>query len=486
MTSLWLDGSVPLPSDELPSETLDDIVVGAGITGLVTGLLLARAGRRVAVVEGRHVGAAATGNTTAKLSLLQGTKLSELLRHQPTQVAAAYVEANTEGQQWLLRFCEDHGVDVQRRLAATYAADQSEVRSVDEEYAAATSLGLPVTRVDSLDVPFPQRGAVVLADQAQFDPMAVLTALARQLREHGGTLHQGLRVRSVSVTGTPRVRLEDGTTLRAHDIVLATGATVLDRALHFSRVEAKRSYALAFAGAEPPDGMFLSAGSNGRSVRDAPAAGGRLLLVGGSGHSVGRTRSELAHVEELRDWTARHFPGATETHSWSAQDYSPHDGVPLVGRLPRGRGRIYAATGFDKWGMTNGVAAGLAITGQILGSRPHWATTMGRQTLRRALSPSSATQLAAINAKVGVAAAGSVAGSVAGALAGARTRDRPCDVVGVCTHLGGLLHFNDAEGTWDCPLHGSRFGPDGAVLEGPATRPLLRRRNGADGDPSVS
>ena len=262
--------------------------------------------------------------------------------------------------------------------------------------------------------------------------------------------------------------------MRAHNIVLATGAPILDRALYFSRLEAKRSYALAFTGVEAPDGMFLSAGSNGRSIRDAPTADGRLLLVGGSGHSVGRTKSELEHVEELRDWTATHFPGASETHSWSAQDYSPHDGVPLVGRLPRGRGRIYVATGFDKWGMTNGVAAGLAITGQILGSRPSWATTMSRRPLR----PSSAAQLALINAKVGAAAAGSVLDRLG--------RKRPCEVVGVCTHLGGLLHWNDAEKTWDCPLHGSRFDQDGAVLEGPATRPLLRKRNAADQDAGVS
>ncbi len=474
MTSLWLDGATPLPSDELPPGPVDDLVVGAGLSGLVTGLLLARSGRRVAVVEARHVGAVATGNTTAKLSLLQGTKLSQLLQHQSEKVASAYVEANTEGQQWLLRFCADHGVDVQHRLAATYAADESEVGSVDDEYDAATRLGLPVSRVDAIDVPFPQHGAVVLADQAQFDPMAVLTALAVQLREHGGTLHQGRRVRSVSVTGTPSVKLDDGTTLRAHNIVLATGAPILDRALYFSRLEAKRSYALAFTGVQAPDGMFLSAGSNGRSIRDAPTAEGRLLLVGGSGHSVGRTRSEHQHVEELREWTATHFPGATETHSWSAQDYSPHDGVPLVGRLPRGRGRIYVATGFDKWGMTNAVAAGLAITGQILGSRPSWATTMSRRPLR----PTSAVSLATINAKVGAAAVGSVVDRLG--------KERSSEVVGVCTHLGGLLHWNDAERTWDCPLHGSRFDQDGSVLEGPATRPLLRKRTTGEADGSVS
>ena len=463
MTSLWLDNSSALPDDAFPEEPVDEIVVGAGITGLTTALLLARAGHRVAVIEAREVGAVATGNTTAKVSLLQGTKYSQLLRFQSKDVAGAYVEANREGQGWLLRFCDDHGVPVQRRPAYTYAASEGELSTVRKEYDAAKSLGLDVAWWDSLDTPFPNHGAVVLEDQAQFDPMDFLHALAVQLREHGGTLHQGRRVTGVSRTGAPEVELDDGTTLRADHVVLATGVPILDRGLYFSKVEPERSYALAFEGVAAPEGMYLSAGSDSRSIRDTPVDGGTRLLVGGAGHSVGRTRSELQHVDRLREWTAEHFPGAVETHQWSAQDYSPHDGVPFVGLLPRGLGRIYVATGFDKWGMTNGVAAARTILGRILGEEPTWS----RPLSRRSIGPSAVAQLATINAKVGLAAAGSVVDRV--------RNERPCEVFGVCTHLGGLLHWNDVESSWDCPLHGSRFSPDGSVLEGPATKPLARR-----------
>ncbi len=465
VTSLWLDHAQTLPNDPLPDGPVDEIVVGAGITGLTTALLLARAGRRVAVIEARSVGAVATGNTTAKVSLLQGTKYSGLLRSQSKRVAAAYVEANREGQQWLLRFCEDHGVPVQRRAAFTYAAAEKEVSAVRKEHDAAASLGLEVTWHDSLDVPFPNRGATVLEEQAQFDPMDFLAALAAQLREHGGTLHQGRRVTGVSLTGAPEVGLDDGTSLRAEHVVLATGSVILDRGLFFAKLEAERSYALAFDRPDVPEGMYLSAGSDSRSIRDAPSESGTKLLIGGAGHSVGRTRSEAEHLDRLRSWTAEYFPGAVETHQWSAQDYSPVDGVPFVGRLPRGGGRIHVATGFDKWGMTNGVAAGLAITGQILGSEPGWAKPFSRRNPRL----SGLTNLAMINGKVGLALAGSVVETV--------RQDRSCEVVGVCTHLGGLLHWNDAESSWDCPLHGSRFAQDGAVLEGPATKPLKRRHH---------
>ena len=491
MTSLWLDRSLPVTDDLLPADgKVDDLVVGGGITGLTTALLLARAGRRVALVEARTIGAAATGNTTAKLSLLQGTRLSTILQRQSERVAQAYVEANREGQQWLLRFCEEHGVPFQRRDAITFAESTEDVGTVRKEHSAAKSLGLEVEWADLLDVPFPVHGATVLPDQAQFDPMDVLAALAAQLREHGGTIHQNRRVVGVSKLGSPRVELEGGETLHASKVVLATGTPILDRGLYFAKLEPQRSYALAYTHPDPPQAMYLSAGGSTRSVRDAPGLEGDFLLVGGSGHTVGRAGSELAHVDELREWTAQHFPKAVETHVWSAQDYESHDAIPYVGKLPRGGGNIYVATGFAKWGMTNGIAAARSISGQILGSLPSWAKVLNRRITR----PSGAMQVASIN--LGVAAAGTrglVAaearpapdsptegeggvGRKALVPTGVATVDgRTCAVAAVCTHLGGVLSWNDVERSWDCPLHGSRFSPDGEVLEGPATRPLARK-----------
>lgn len=494
MTSLWLDHAPAMPDDPLPEgERLDDVVVGAGITGLTTALLLARAGRKVAVVEARTVGAVATGNTTAKISLLQGTRYSSMLRHQSERVARAYAEANREGQEWLLRFCEDHGVPVQRRIAATYAASQGEVSAVRREHEAAKSAGLEVRWVEDLDVPFPQFGATVLDDQAQFDPMDLLAALVEQIRAHGGTVSQGHRVVTMSKLGRPRLRLEGGRHLESDNVVLATGTPILDRSLYFAKLEPQRSYALAFSGAAAPHGMYLSAGSDSRSVRDAPRAEGELLLVGGSGHGVGRTRSEEEHVDRLRAWTAEHFPGAVETNRWSAQDYTSHDMVPYVGKMPRGGGRVYVATGFAKWGMTNGVWAARDISAQILGEMPSWARPMHRRITR----PSGALHLATINVKVGVSLVASALGAVRKSAPSAppagtgvvgrdglvpegvaTTDGRTCAVLGVCTHLGGVLKWNDAEQSFDCPLHGSRFAPDGSVLEGPATRPLHRRAPG--------
>lgn len=496
MTSIWLDG-VQQPHDDpwLPAAP-EVVVVGAGLTGLATATLLARAGVSVAVLEARTVGAVTTGNTTAKVSLLQGTGYTHLSRHHPTEVVQAYVEANREGQAWLQRYCADHDLPWQVRDTFTYAASPSEVSTVQQELEASEQVGLDVTWVEQADVPFPFHGAVRLAEQGQIDPMPVLHALVDDLRRHGGTLHQGVRVTSIPGKGRPVLHLEDGRRLEADRVVLATGTPILDRALHFARLEPERSYGLAYEGVEAPEGMYLSAGSSSRSIRDLPRPdGSRALLVGGAGHPVGRAGSHASHVEELRSWTAEHFAGARETHAWSAQDYTSHDFLPVVGALPNSGERIFVASGYRKWGMTNGIATALTLSSTMLGGHHEWADVLGS----RSPTPSDIGRLASINAKVGVAM---VAGYVAAETttvtsapepgAGEVGREglnpvpvgrsnvdgRECAVVAVCTHLGGALRWNDQERSWDCPLHGSRFAPGGEVLEGPATKALRQAGTG--------
>jgi glycine/D-amino acid oxidase-like deaminating enzyme len=503
MTSLWLDHRTgpTWTADSLDDgrETVDVAVVGAGITGLMTAVLLSRAGKNVLVLEARTVGACTTGNTTAKISLLQGTHLSKILPKHGKDTARAYVDGNREGFEWVLNHCAAHNVAVQREDAYTYAQAEEGVAAVRAELRAAQAVGLPVTWQDDADVPFPYHGGVRLAEQAQFDPMSFLDSLVTELQGRGGRVVEHARVRRVSSRGKAlrvHVNAPGGSEmeLEASQLVLATGIPILDRGGYFARVKPQRSYCFAFkVPGNVTRPMMISADSPTRSVRYAPFGDEERLIVGGAGHTVGREKSPSKALEELSSWARLHYPGAAQTHFWSAQDYSPIDELPYVGPILPHNEKIFIATGFNKWGMTNGAAAALALSSRILGGRMDWSQAFASWSRHELSGLRTAAQA---NLEVGFnltrgwitpairtgnrSPAADEGGVVSGPPwhleARCRVDGREHTVSPVCTHIGGIVNWNDADKAWECPLHGSRFAPDGTLLEGPATRDLTAAR----------
>ncbi|WP_461476267.1 FAD-dependent oxidoreductase [Microbacterium sp. HJ5] len=502
MTPIWKLGSPIVEGTPFePGRHRDVIVVGAGVTGLATALLLARDGRDVAVIEAGEVAQLATGANTGKLSLLQGSVLSSLRQHHGPRLVRAYVDANRDGADWLLDFAESAGVGYTRRTAYSFAQSGEGVECVGAELDAAAEAGLPVRRVTAeqlAESSVPMVDAVALDRQVAIDPQRLAVALAHAFLAAGGTLHTGVRVTKVHIMPKAHVETTSGSAW-ADRVVLATAAPITDRGLYFAKVRGMRSSCVAFAYDGPvPEGLYLSVDGRTKSVRsitpdDGPAEVAQLI-VGGNGHPVGREPSPQAGIDDLVRWTREHFPGAEPVARWSAQDYHSHDLIPFVGAMPRGLGRIRFATGYAKWGLSNGPAAALRIAAEIRRvpwrERPEWMRTIAT----RMTVPSDLARGGVENLRIGWEAAAGWAGaqavptpitrpaegegvvaSRAGHPVGISTVDGTTRAVSaVCTHLGGVLGWNDAEQSWDCPLHASRFAPDGTRIEGPATCDLVR------------
>lgn len=466
LTSLWQDRH-PRTADGSPevSGHHDVVVIGAGLTGLTTALLLGRAGRSVLVLEAGTIGYATTGRSTAKISCLQGARLSQIARKHTQPVVSQYVEGQREGLAWLGRFCADHGVAVQHRDSVSYAYTAEGEQKLRRELEVAQQSGLPAVWAEEFPLPFSTRGGVRLPDQLQVDPLELLDALWREAAAHGVRLVEGVRVTKVRDSGPVRVTTEAGDVTGDH-VVVATNMPILDRGGFFARMKPQRSYSVAFrTPTSVVDAMYLSVDTPSRSLRDVPDGDGSLLLVGGNGHKVGAQVTESKRIEELRRWTHEHWPEAQETHAWSAQDYEPHHELPFAGPLVPGRDDVLMAGGYSKWGFTNGVAASLVLSSRLLGGHIEWAEAF------RTWSRSEVTGLpgsALLNGEVGLEMGRGWIGAVA---TGSLRKD---GVTRVCTHLGGIVRWNDAERSWDCPLHGSRFDQDGSVLEGPAVCGLRR------------
>jgi glycine/D-amino acid oxidase-like deaminating enzyme len=302
------------------------------------------------------------------------------------------------------------------------------------------------------------------------DPSAALSALRERLTGRGVRVHDGALVRQLRrVSSGVELRTSRGT-VRAGHVVLATGVPPGRYGGLVLRLEAQRSYLTSWRlapDASLPDGfertMSITAGGPVRSVR----VSGDLLVVGGEGHVVGREPDTSARVAALDAWTRQHFPVETRLDAWAAQDYATDTDVPFVGpALPRDE-RVLVATGYAKWGLVNSAAAGIALSGRLLGEPVDWA---------RALEPWARPPRA--RASTARMLGNQVAGwsRAVSRPRGSAPGDEGATVSRVCPHFGGVVCWNEFERSWDCPVHGSRFGPDGARLEGPTTADLSPAR----------
>ncbi|WP_127819147.1 FAD-dependent oxidoreductase [Microbacterium sp. CPCC 204701] len=497
MDSLWRQTAPHIPDDpSAPPKGSTVVVAGAGLTGLAVATILRRAGMRVAVVEARSIGAVTTGNTTGKLSLLQADVLTRIRAHAGDETLRAYVASNRAAQQWVQReFRSVPGVVAERR-AVTYTSSTDGVPAIDREFSASQAAGIPVERLrrpsrEELGVPFDIEAALRLDGQFQLHPLRLLAELARRLRGDGVPIVTGCRLTDADVDDHGVTVESTRGEVRCTTLVLATGAVPLDRGLLFATLVPSRSFVVAYdlaREASVPNGMFLSLDDPSRSMRWDDFGGTRVLTLGSGAHPTGRAERTSDLLSELDRWACSWWPGARRRTWWAAQDYRSVSHLPFAGVLPRTGGRIFAATGYDKWGMTNAIASALRIAGRILDRHEPWAAALdahhaGMADIGEAVQANASvgSHLVADWVRTGVAPVrgdapaeghGYVVRRGMSPVAESTVAGVTRRVSGVCTHLGGIVSWNDAECTWDCPLHGSRFSSDGSVLEGPAVEHL--------------
>ena len=489
--SLWLEAE---PAERYPrlggDRTVDVAVLGGGITGLTTALLLAHSGARVAVIEANRVGSGATGNNTAKVTALQATVYSSLRRAHGHAAAADYAAGTTAALHRVADLVRQEQIDcgLERRPALTVATTAGEVPAVQRETEAAGAAGLPVRWTDDVDLPFPVAGAVALDGQIALHPVRYARGLAKAIRRAGSEIYEGTRATELHKDELCRVQTTGGT-ISAGQVVVATHYPIFDRGGYFAGLDAVRSYCIAArVRGTLPAGMSINAGSPTRSLNSY----GDHLIVGGESHAAGAPGITEERYRRLADFAREHWDVTEISHQWSAQDPTSYDQLPLIGRYTPRTSRVYVASGFMKWGLTGGTMAAGILADLVAGAEPEpWAARFTPQRL----SLRSLPRLVMMNAKVGGGLIGDritpaeVSGPAEvpagqarvvrhglGKVGAFRDPDGTLHAVSLrCTHLGCLLRFNGAERSWDCPCHGSRFDVDGAVLEGPAVHPLPRR-----------
>ncbi len=430
MVSIWSKTS-DLPRFEALKGDLsvDALIIGGGITGVLCAYMLEREGVDYALVEAGRICGGATKNTTAKITFQHGLIYRKLIDRFGAERARMYLDANAEALEEYRGLCGNIDCDFHEKDAYVYSLDDRRV--LEDELAALAKIGYKAEFTDKLPLPFPFAGAVRFKAQAEFDPLKFISSVSQNLN-----IYENTRVKEL----TKRGAITDNGRISAKKIIVATHFPFINKhGSYFLKLYQSRSYALALDNAPDMNGMYIDEAENGVSFRNH----NDQLLIGGGGHRTGKRGGAWAELERL---AAEYYPRSNIVCRWAAQDCMSLDGVPYIGMYSKRTPNFYVATGYNKWGMTASMAAAKLLADMVVERENRFAPVFSpsRSILRPQL---------AVNAFEAITNLLTISGKR-------------------CPHMGCALKWNPQEHSWDCPCHGSRFTRDGKLIDNPATGDL--------------
>ncbi len=422
------------------------VIIGAGITGILTAYFLQKAGKEVVILEADRIAGGQTGKTTAKITYQHGLCYNKLIENIGREETLDYLSANRHAIDGYKQLIKEENIDCDFRLCDSYLYTLEENDLLEKEEKAAVSLGIDARLTTQTELPFAVKGALLFAGQAVFHPVKFINHLAKEL-----TVYEDTKVTLIEEKGPGEYRLltNRGKVIAEKVVIACHYPFIITPGYYFAKMHQERSYVAALTGVrgKPMNNIYYGIDKGGYSFRQS----GDYLLLGGAGHRTGENR-QGGQYEQLFAAAGRFYPGSIVSHYWSAQDCITLDEIPYIGQFAKDTEGVYVATGFKKWGMTHAMAAARIISDEIIwGEAP-----LGRVfRTNRFHAKESLSKLFKEGAH-----------SVKNLTVPSEPEKRRC------SHMGCFLSWNPEENTWDCPCHGSRFTEDGKVIDGPAKKNL--------------
>jgi glycine/D-amino acid oxidase-like deaminating enzyme len=496
-TPYWTTSATFPPFAKLAEDLVTDVVVvGAGVTGLSAAYLLAKSGKQVVVLERDRCAMTDTGHTSAHLTMVTDTRMTELVTRLGRNHAQAVWDAGLAAIATIDEVAREHAIDagfdwVDGYLHAPLNGEtKQEAERLQEDARLARDLGFDAEYVEA--VPLVNLPGIRFPHQARIHPRRYLAGVAQAFVARGGRIYE--HSAADEFCDEPRAVKVAGHTVRYEDLVIATHnplvglAGLADATLFQTKLALYTSYVIA---ARTPSGVVSDAlwwdtGDPYYYLRVEPHRDFDVVIFGGEDHKTGQQDDTVDCYRRLEERLIAINPRVELTHRWSGQVIETPDGLPYIGQRAEHQ---YAATGYSGNGLTFGTLAGIMISDAILGRSNPWAELFdpSRKALARGLwdyleenvdypyymirdrfARPDAQSLRAVKRGQGTIIERQGAKVAA-------YRDQAGQVTlrsAICTHMGCAVAWNTAERTWDCPCHGSRFKPTGEVISGPAEAPL--------------
>jgi len=426
MKSLWNNIEKPSFNPLEGKVKTDVLIIGGGMCGILCAYMLNEAGVDCVLVEADKILNGVTNGTTAKITLQHGLIYDKITRKYGTEKAQQYYKSQKEAMEKLKSLAMKTDCDFEETGNVVYSLDDRE--AIEREIRALEKIGCKAKFLQKTELPFDVAGAVKIGEQGKFHPLKFAYSITDGLKIYENTKVIELK---------PHTAITNHGKISAKKIIVATHFPFLNKhGGYFLKMYQHRSYVIALENAPDIKDMYVDEAKDGLSFRTHNG----LLLLGGGSHRTGGKGGNWAELEKV---AKKYYPASKEISRWATQDCMTLDSIPYIGQYSKSTTDLYAATGFNKWGMSSSMVSAMLLTDIICGKKSEY---------QKLYSPSRSI----LHPQLAINMFESVKGLI--------TPTTPR-----CPHLGCALKYNKAEHSWDCPCHGSRFDESGKLLNNPAT-----------------
>jgi glycine/D-amino acid oxidase-like deaminating enzyme/nitrite reductase/ring-hydroxylating ferredoxin subunit len=493
LESPWQEGIPPFPasSEFDPTVVYDCLVVGGGITGMTAALLLQNAGKKVLLAEAHAIGFGTSAGTSAHINTFADTTYKEAENAFGQDGAVLFAEAINEGFGLIKQQIKTYRIDCdyENRTGYLYAEDEEQAKQLDDVYAGAVKVGVPVQYTDKVPTPVAYQKALIFEEQAQFHPLKYLRGLAIAFLEADGTILENTRIDKLSGLDHIHIAQAGQFSIKTKKVIYATHIPPGITSFNF-RCAPYRSYVLALKlkSGSYPDALIYDMEEPYHYFRSHVINGEPLLIAGGNDHKTGNDDPEKAFAD-LEKYIRKNYNVSSVKYRWSSQYYIPVDGFPYIGQMPEAPAGVYCATGYNGNGMMLGSVAAKILSDLVSGKENKYAAIFSPARIKPIAGFS---EFVKENADVAYhmvrdrftihqtdslkrlrPGTGKVIEVDGQKIAAYRDAGGTLHTLNpICTHAGCIVNWNQEEKSWDCPCHGARYDINGKVLNGPADKDL--------------
>jgi glycine/D-amino acid oxidase-like deaminating enzyme/nitrite reductase/ring-hydroxylating ferredoxin subunit len=473
--------------------TYDALIIGGGITGVTTAMLLQSAGKKCLLVDGHNIGFGTTGGTSAHINTFADTPYKDVESGFGKDGAKLFADAIKEGLAIIKGNVQRFGIDCdfEEKKGYVYAEEEQQVSELNELYEGCLNVGVDTLYTGDAPTPVPYIKALVVNGQAQFHPLKYLTALALRYIAEGGCVLEHTMVNTVKSDSDLHLVSAGGMVLKARNVVYATHIPPGITAFSF-RCAPYRSYVLGvkLRNDSYPDALVYDMQEPYHYFRTHEIDGQKYLIAGGNDHKTGHEDPTKAFAD-LEAYVRKYYLVDSVKFKWSSQYYVPADGLPYIGLMPGKSAGIYCATGYNGNGMMLGSVAARILADLVLGIGNRYKelfdpgrlkplaglkeiVTEGADVVYQFFASRFSAGETSFLTDIGYDQ-GKVIELDGKKLAVYRDGEGRIHALNpVCTHAGCVVSWNGEEKSWDCPCHGARYSVDGVVLNGPADKGLQK------------